>query len=109
MVLRVIEEASQFSDDLTSGVVVVESDLEGEVIEELNSVAARNKALGYANAKGVADARINGSPTGAYPIIADGKSLDQVQGANGESLPYQHPDMQTVAYRIDIPVVRKLV
>ena len=111
MALRVVEEASNFSEDFTSGIVVLESDLErgGLAIEELTGHNARHKALGYANSKGVADARINGTPTGAYPINADGKSLDEVKDENGESLPPQHPDMQAAARRIDVPVVRKLV
>jgi hypothetical protein len=111
MALRVIEDASNFSEDLTSGIVVVESDLErgGLAIEELAGHNARHKALGYANSKGIADARINGTPTGAYPLNSEGQSLDEVKDENGESRPPQHPDMQVVAYRIDIPVVRKLV
>lgn len=112
MGLTVVEEASQFSEDMTSGIVVVESDKVDQfnlAIEELQGIEAKTKALGFANSKGIADARINGVASGAYPINSEGVSLDAVKDENGESLPPQSPRMQAAFYRIDVPVVRKLV
>ena len=78
-------------------------------IEELQHANARNMATGFASRKGVGDARINGSLIGPYPINSKGQALDQVKDENGAALPAQHPLMQPKAYRVDIPVCRRLV
>ena len=110
MTLRILEDASKFSEDMTSGVVVLTSDLEGHrVFDELQGIKARHMALGFAVSKGIADARINGTPTGAYPVNADGRSLDTIKGEDGNSLPAQHPEMQVKSHQIDVPVVRNLL
>lgn len=110
--LQVVQQASQFTQDFSRGTVVVESDITenfGLAIEELGTTEARTLALGYAAQVGVGDARINGNPSGAYPINVKGVSLEDVRGPNGEALPPQHPMMQPARYRVDIPVTRRLV
>ncbi len=112
MALFVVEAACQFTADYSQGSIVIESDNNTEfplAIEELGSTAARNLALGYAAQQGIPDPRINGNPSGAYPINSKGVSLDQVRDGAGKAVPPQHPEMQISRYRIDIPVCRKLV
>lgn len=111
--LQVVEQACTFSPDNGHGVIVLESDITNPSfapgIEELGSAEARNLALGYAAKRGIGDPRINGNPSGAYPINSQGLSMEHVRGPNGEALPPQHPLMQPACYRIDIPVTRRLV
>lgn len=112
MGLKVIAEASKFTDDNSSGVVVVESERNSEfnlAIEDLQGVGARNLAIKYATERGVGDARINGNIGYPYPVNSQGKSLEAVKDENGNSLPPQHPLMQPARYRTDVPVTRRLV
>src|SRR5262245_5091816 len=105
---------TRFTEDRSRGLVVLSSDL-GKAgnfvaaIDELSSMDARHKALGFANANGVGDARINGSPGSPYPVNSEGLPLDQVKGEAGEPLNMRHPRMQVERYRVDIPVTRRLV
>lgn len=110
--LHVVEAACQLAADRSRGTIVLESDITDnfpQAIEELGSTEARNLALGFAAQCGVPDPRINGQTPGAYPINAQGASLDAVRDGQGNSLPPQHPLMQIARYRIDMPICRKLI
>lgn len=112
MGLKVIPEASKFTDDNGQGVVVVECDRASDfnlAIEELQGIAARNLAIKFAVERGVGDARINGNIGYPYPVNSKGVSLEMVKDENGNSLPPQHPLMQPARYRTDVPVTRRLV
>lgn len=113
MSIYVVEKACQFDDDFAHGIVTLESDLVGSqfpnAIEELGSVESRNKALGFAARQGVPDPRINGNPSGAYPVNCNDISLENVRDDHGGTYPPQHPEMQPARYRIDVPVCRKLI
>lgn len=110
--LRVIEEASEFQPDGSRGVVVVESDQGGppftDAFQELDGAAAVHLAQQYATTKGCSPAYLNGNKTGAYPVNAEGLSLEHVRDEKGGALPQQHPRMQPQRYRVDIPVSRPL-
>lgn len=110
--LRVVEEQCQFQPDGSRGVVVIESDCGGppytEAFAELDGQDAVAVAQQYATTKGCAPAYLNGNKSGAYPVNADGVSLEHVRGGDGKPLPQQHPKMQPARYRIDIPVSRPL-
>ncbi len=110
--LHIVEPACKFTNDITSGIVVIESDITDilpNAIDELGATDARNMALGYAARQGCSDPRINGQPGGAYPINSEGRPLETVTGEDGNSLPPQHPRMQVARYRIDIPICHRLV
>ena len=110
--LQVVESASTFANDLSHGVIVVESTEKSAfnlAIDALSTAEARVLALGYAASRGVADPRINGSPSSAYPVNHEGLALEMVKDASGQTLPADHPRMQPACYRIDIPVTRRLV
>jgi hypothetical protein len=111
-VLQVIVEASQFAPDGSRGTVVIESDCTGppftEAFQELESQAAVSLAQQYATTQGCSPAYLNGNKSGAYPVNADGLSLEQVRGGKGEPLPQTHPKMQPARYRVDVPVSRPL-
>ncbi len=112
MGMKVIPEASKFSDDNGQGVVVVECDRASEfnlAIEELQGIGARNLAIKYATERGVGDARINGNIGYPYPVNSQGKSLEVVKDGEGNPLPPAHPLMQPARYRTDVPVTRRLV
>lgn len=112
MGLKVIQDASKFTDDNGQGVIVVENERRSEfniAIEELQSIAARNLAIKYAAEKGMGDPRINGNVGYPYPVNSKGISLENVKDENGNSLPPQHPLMQPARYRTDVPVTRRLV
>jgi hypothetical protein len=66
-------------------------------------------AIGYAAKQGVPDPRVNGNLDGPYAVNDDGQSLDEVKDDSGNSLPPAHPKMQPAAYRVAVPVCRKLV
>jgi|TARA_R110000824_G_scaffold77773_1_gene196602 hypothetical protein len=110
MGLFVVEEQTKFADDLGSGIVVLESDEQHNfpfAIESLRSMAARELAIGYAAQQGCADPRINGVASSAYAINQDGDQLEKI--AADTDLPPQHPTRQIAAYRVDIPICKKLV
>ncbi len=110
--LFVVEKACKFATDMSTGTIVVESTNDSQfnmAIEELQHANARNMATGYAVRQGMSDARINGSLIGPYPVNSKGQVLDQVKDEAGASLPPQHPDMQPKAYRVDVPVCRRLI
>ena len=110
--LFVVEKACKFASDMSTGTMVIESSNDSQfnmAIEELQHANARNMATGFASQKGMGDARVNGSLIGPYPINSKGQALDQVKGEDGASLPPQHPDMQPKAYRVDVPVCRRLI
>jgi hypothetical protein len=107
--------ASRFLEDRSRGVVVIESDLSlkngsfSEAHHELDSMEARHRAIGFANANGVGDARINGNSSGTYPVNKEGLPLEHVRDEHGQPLPLTHPRMHVWRYRIDFPVTRRLV
>jgi len=110
--LQVVEAATQFTPDLSEGVVVIESDEVHDfslAIEELQGSGAKQLAVAYASQKGLAPAACKPHGPGAYPINAKGMSLEQVTGEDGKPLPQQHPEMQPARYRTDVPVARRLV
>jgi len=111
--LQVVEAASKFAQDMSSGQIIIESDITSHfatAIEELKSTEARNLATGYAASKGCPDPRINGMVPEPYPINSEGYALDEVRDEkSGEALPPQHPRMQVARYRTVVPVCRKLI
>jgi hypothetical protein len=110
--LQIVEKACTVEQDLSRGLIVVESDCEGppftQAFEELNSQDARRIAQGYAGKVGVASPHINGNVQGPYPVNAQGQSLEHVKDEKGNPLPPQHPSMKPMRYRIDVPVCRPL-
>ena len=112
MGLKVIADASKFTDDNGQGVVVIECDRTTDfnvAIEELQGIAARNLAIKFAAERGMGDPRINGSIGYPYAVNSQGRSLEMVKDEAGNSLPPQHPLMQPAKYRTDVPVTRRLV
>ena len=110
MGLVVKEELCKFAADFSQGTVVIESDEKqnfSTAIEELRSMQARQTAIGHAAKLGCADPRINGIASPAYAINQEGLSLEKV--AAESELPPAHPKRQVYAYRVDIPVCKKLV
>jgi hypothetical protein len=111
--LFVVEKACKFAPDMSSGTIVIESRNDSQfnlAIEELQHANARNMATAFAAQKGIGDARVNGNLNGPYPINSEGQVLDQVKDPEtGAALPPQHPLMQPKAYRVDVPVCRRLV
>ena len=109
--LRVIESACEFSTDRGRGVICVEAvdrdNLSG-AIQLLSSTAARNLALGYAASVGVGDPRINGMTMAPYAINTDNVRVEEAKDENGKSLDVRDPRRQPAAYRVDIPVTRRL-
>ena len=105
-VLQVIEKATNYSPDMTRGVIVIESDLgQGkfpEAMEELSGNEAKHFALNTVAHMGLT--HINGNIIGPYP----GNSNGTVLGSDADAaLPPTHPDRQPHRYRIDVPVTRK--
>jgi len=112
MGLHIVEQGSRFAPDNGSGIVMLESDITDHfpnAIEELQSTEAKNLAVQFASQRGVADPRLNGMSPGVYPINAEGVSLDQVAGEDGQALHPAHPRMQVARYRADISITRKLI
>jgi hypothetical protein len=110
MGLFVREDLSKFADDLGSGIVVLESDERHNfplAIENLRSMDARNLAIGYAAKVGCSDPRVNGVSSSAYAVNQDGETLEKI--ATDTELPPKHPKRQIAAYRVDIPICKKLV
>ena len=110
MGLFVREDLSKFADDLGNGIVVLESDEQHDfpvAIEALRSMDARNLAIGYAAKLGCSDPRVNGIASPAYAVNQDGDLLEKM--AAESDLPPQHPKRQVAAYRVDIPICKKLV
>jgi len=105
---------TRFTEDRSRGLVVLASDLGRPgnfvaAIDELSSTEARSKALGFANAHGVGDARINGSPGSPYPVNDKGVPLEHVRDEHGNAIPLTDPRMHVKGYHIEIPVTRRLV
>ena len=110
MGLFVREDLTKFAEDLGAGIVVLESDDTHNfpiAIEDLRSMNARNMAIGYAAKMGCPDPRINGVASSAYAVNQDGEELEKL--ANDSELPPTHPTRQIAAYRVDIPICKKLV
>jgi hypothetical protein len=110
MGLFVREDLTKFADDLGSGIVVLESDEQHDfpgAMEDLRSMHARNLAIGYAAKLGCSDPRINGIASSAYAVNQDGDELEKI--AVDPEFPPQHPKRQIAAYRVDIPICKKLV
>lgn len=115
--LKVITEGpygTKFSEDMSHGTVVVESDAQprrgsNNAIDELQSTAARNLAIGHAAQRGMADPRLNGMTVPTYPVNQKGIPLDQVRDDKGQQLPPVHPEMKVWRFRAEIQVTRKLV
>jgi hypothetical protein len=114
-VLNIVVNACNFQPDRSRGVVVIESDLgpKGgnfqEAFSELESQATVQMAQGYAAQCGCAPAMLNGNKQGPYPVNSEGLSLEHVKDDRGNNLPPQHPRMQPVRYRVDVPVCRPLM
>jgi hypothetical protein len=110
MGLFVKEELCKFADDFSQGIVVLESDEKqnfSTAIEELGSMQARQAAIGHAAKLGCADPRVNGVSSPAYAINQEGVTLEKM--AAESELPPAHPKRQVYAYRVDIPICKKLV
>ncbi len=99
MPLFVVEDPELTFHDGTSGQVTLESNAPSlpEQMSELDNAEARHLAIRYMAGQGLPDPRINGTPHKPYAVTADGLVLTD-------------PVRQTVAsYRVDVPVVRRLV
>lgn len=108
--LNVIEKACKFTPDRGRVVVVIEcseTSQFAQAITELGEIGARNLALSYAAANGIAWPCINGNVGHPYAVNSEGYSLENVKDENGDPLPPQNPRMQPARYRIDIPVTRR--
>ena len=108
--LKIIEDACTFSADKSAGKIVIESTLEpfNMAITELGGSEPKKMALGYAVSNGVDGASLNGLVGSAYPVNKKGLNIYRVTGPNGAALPANHPDKQPAAYRITVPVARKV-
>ena len=109
---RIVEDACTFAPDKSKATIVVESkELENfaKAIDDLDGLAVKALATGYAASEGVADPRLNGLVRCGYAVNEDGVDLLKVCGANNEPLPADHPKKQPAAYRVDVPLTRKLV
>lgn len=108
-------DRTRLAEDLSSAVVVVESDkgfAHGSFLaafEELSSIEVRNRAIGYAAAQGVADPRVNDSPSAPYAVNAQGIPLEQVKSRDGEPLLLTDPLMQPHRYRSSVRIIKRLV
>ena len=112
MGLQVVEPACTFDAELANGVVVIESDeVEnfGLAIEELTHADAKRLARAYATTRGCTPCACKPDSTSAYPINAEGLGLEDVRDEQNNPLPATHPRMQVARYRIDVPVVRRMV
>lgn len=110
--MQVVEKLTTFAPDMSAGKIVIQSNEDDnfvQAIEELGSAEARHMAIAFAASKGCPDPRINGSLEGPYAVNEDGQAMDEIHDSEGNSLPPQHPKMQPVAYRVAVPVCRKLV
>jgi hypothetical protein len=111
-VLKVVSDACAFEPDRGRGMVVIESDETGppflKAFTELEGQETIKLAQNYACQCGCAPAYLNGNRTSPYPVNSEGLSLEHVRGPKNESLPPQHPRMQPVRYRVDVPVSRPL-
>lgn len=114
--LKVVTDACKFSNDGGSGIVVIESRQEvvntknySADIEALSGVEARNLAIKYSASIGCPDPRINGNVGTVYPVNKEGTSLDAVRSADNQELPNSHELMQIDAYRVDIPITKRLL
>lgn len=108
------DHVTRFTPDISKGVVVLRSDKGtpsnyAAAIDELTSMDARHKALGFAAQQGMGDPRINGSPGSPYPVNKDGVPLESVRDEAGNALPLTDPRMHVKDYHIAIPVTRRLV
>lgn len=109
------KHGTRFEDDLSRGIVVLESTCEktrgnfSAAFAELDSQDARAKALGHAAQSGVGDPRVNGSPTAPYPVNKEGVPLELVKDKDGNTPPLTDPRMAVHRYRVDVPVTRRLV
>lgn len=110
MALKVVEEKCQFSDDMTSGTIVIESDTPrdkngfSQAMGELEpSIELHNMAIIYGS-KRMGIARLNGTTTTPYPVNANGEMLYEVP----REVPTDDPRRVPHAYRVDVPVVRPM-
>ena len=112
--LQIVEDESTFAADRSSGIIVVESTLDkvGEfpqAIDELQSAAARNLALGYAATRGMSDPYVNGNVDGPFAVNHDLVQISDVQEKNASSpLPPSSPELQPYRYRAAVPVCRRM-
>jgi hypothetical protein len=112
--LRVVEDACNFTPDKSRGLVVVESDESGPpfhaAFHELDSQDTRNLAQSYAGEKGMGTAWINGNVIGPYPVNFGGRVVrgEPPRAPQPPPLPQTHPRMQPRAYRVDVPLARPL-
>lgn len=110
MSIGVVMDACTFSDDFSSGTVVIESnetrDFAKAFAELSEGAAARNMASRYATTKGMSSVRLNGNTVGPYPVNAEGVSLEELRDEGHKPIPQSDPRMKPVRYRIDVPVCR---
>jgi hypothetical protein len=106
-------DGSTMFPDLSRGEIVFESsERDGSgflpAIEELGTKETKDTALAFASRCGMPSPCLNGMSHPIYPVNAKGVPLDMIKGINDQPLPPRHPDMQPAAYRIRIPVCRRL-
>lgn len=108
---KVIEAASYLAPNMAEGLIVIGSTAKNPqtATHELLQREVRQMACRYAHEKGMENPGVSGTPRGPYPVNAKGVSLDQVKGPDGQLPPKDHPDMQIAEWRIDVPIVRRLV
>lgn len=107
MALKVVEDASEFSADMSRATVVIESDIGppfAEAFYELEGNDTVNLAQSYAATKGCAPAYLNGNKDGPYAVNSEGRTLDSVTDNKGKPLSPMHARMQPAKYRMSIPL-----
>lgn len=111
-----VYDGSVFAADMSRGEIVFESrKREGSgfvpAIDELQSQSTKEAAIGFASRLGMPDPRLNGMTNAVYPVNKKGIPLDMVKDGDGNpKIPSaDDPDTLVWAYRIRIPVVKKLV
>lgn len=110
--LFVVVEQCKFAADRSAATITVEArrrDNFSLAIEDLQGTPARHLAISFAAQQGVPDPRQNGNVVGPYPVNSEGTPLENVVDQAGQPLPQQDPRMQPAAYRVDVPVCRRLV
>lgn len=109
--LSVVTGACTLRPDLSSGIIVIESDF-GDPFQrahdELNGPQAKTMAISYASQAGVDGPRMSGNVRGPYPVNDAGVPLDEVVPFGHESLPMTDKKMQVARFRVDVPVHRSV-
>ena len=106
--LTIVDSACTIEPDCSKAVIVLESDCDqprfSQAHEELSSLGARQDAIVAAIKKGLARASLNATPV-VFPVNLKGVPLDEVRGADGAPLPFDHQEMQPYRYRVAVKLI----